>query len=72
MFIQSCVSQRSLDSHLSRKNDGLDTQVIDIGNAYNEGEIIAIITGTKFGDLEGHILSIFKEIYGMRSDELIW
>ena len=52
--------------------DGLDTQVIDIGNAYNEGEIIAIITGTKFGDLEGHILSIFKEIYGMRSDELIW
>ena len=57
------------------KIDGLDTCVMDIGNAYNEGEtleILAIITGTKFGDLEGHILLIFKEIYGMRSDELIW
>ena len=55
--------------------DGLDTCVIDIDNDYNEGEtleILAIITGTKFGDLEGHILLIFKEIYGMRSDELIW
>ena len=43
--------------------DGLDTCVIDIGNAYNEGytlEILAINTRTKFGDLEGHILLIFK------------
>ena len=48
---------------------------MDIGNSYNEGEtleILAIITGTKFGDLEGHILLIFKEIYGMISDELVW
>ena len=55
--------------------DGSDTWVIYIENAYNEGEtleILSIITGTKFGDLEGHILLIFKEIYGMRSDELIW
>ena len=57
------------------KLDGLDTCVIDIDNDYNESEnleILATITGTKFGDLEGHILLIFKEIYGMRSDELIW
>ena len=41
----------------------------DIGNAYLEAEtseIVCIRAGPEFGELEGHLLFIFKALYGLR------
>ena len=42
----------------------------DVGNAYLEAlarEILYIITGPEFGELQGHILVIYKTLYGTRT-----
>jgi hypothetical protein len=55
------------------KLNGLKTWATDIGNAYLGAETKApvyIIAGAEFGDLEGHILVIFKALYGLWSSGL--
>jgi hypothetical protein len=47
----------------------------DIGNAYLEAktrEKVYIIGGTGFGELEGHLLIIFKALYGLKSSGARW
>ncbi|KAL7577484.1 hypothetical protein ACA910_004765 [Epithemia clementina (nom. ined.)] len=47
----------------------------DIGNAYLEaltGEKIFIIAGPKFKELEGHILIMYKALYGLKSSGARW
>ena len=47
----------------------------DVGNAYLEArtkEKVYIIGGPEFGDLEGHILVIYKALYGLRTSGLCW
>ena len=47
----------------------------DIGSAYLEAltkERVYIIAGPEFGPLEGHILVIYKALYGLRSSGLRW
>ena len=47
----------------------------DIGNEYLEAktlEKVYITAGTEFGDDEGHILIIDKELYGIQKYGLIW
>jgi Reverse transcriptase (RNA-dependent DNA polymerase) len=47
----------------------------DIGNAYLEAltkEKVNIIGGPEFVDLTGHILLIFKALYGLQSSGLCW
>ena len=42
----------------------------DIGNAYLEAktqEKVCIKAGPEFGELEGHLLIIYKALYGLRS-----
>ena len=41
----------------------------DIGNAYLEAvtsENVCIRAGPEFGELEGHLLIIYKALYGLR------
>jgi hypothetical protein len=61
------VSLRGLRmvAFLSELN-GLDLWATDIGNAYLEAktsELLFIIAGPEFGDLEGHMLIIYKVLY---------
>jgi len=52
-----------------------DVWATDIGNAYLEvktQEKVYIIAGPEFGELEGHMLIIFKALYGFRTSELHW
>jgi hypothetical protein len=54
---------------LAELND-METWAADVGNAYLEAktsERVYIIAGPEFGDREGHILIIFKALYGLRS-----
>ena len=47
----------------------------DIGNAYLEAltsEHVCIIAGPEFGPLEGHLLLIYKALYGLRSSGARW
>jgi hypothetical protein len=47
---------------------GLDLWATDIGNAYLEAktsELLFIIASPEFGDLEGHMLIIYKALYGL-------
>jgi hypothetical protein len=47
----------------------------DVGNAYLEArtsEKVYIIAGPEFGAQEGHVLIIFKALYGLRSSGLRW
>jgi Reverse transcriptase (RNA-dependent DNA polymerase) len=47
----------------------------DIGNAYLEArtsELVYIIAGPEFEELEGHILVIVKALYGLRSSGARW
>ncbi|KAL7563771.1 hypothetical protein ACA910_020455 [Epithemia clementina (nom. ined.)] len=47
----------------------------DIGNAYLEaltGEKIFIIAGPKFKEIEGHILTMYKALYGLKSSGARW
>ena len=48
--------------------NGLETWSTDIGNAYFDAktkELVYVIAGPEYGTLEGHILVIFKAIYGL-------
>jgi len=70
------VSLRGLRTlvFLSELN-GLETWSTDIGNAYLEAEtkeLVYIIAGPEFGNLEGHTLVIFKALYGLRSSGARW
>ena len=50
--------------------NGLQAMVGDIGNAYLEAytkEKVYFIAGKEFGPLEGHLLVIFKALYGLRT-----
>jgi Reverse transcriptase (RNA-dependent DNA polymerase) len=47
----------------------------DVDNAYLEAktkEMVYIVAGTEFGELEGHTLIIFKALYGLQSSGLCW
>ena len=47
----------------------------DIGNAYLEaltGEKLFIVAGPEFKELEGHILIIYKALYGLKSSGARW
>ena len=55
--------------------NGLETWATDIGNVYLEAktsELIFIIAGKVFGDLENYILVIHKALYGLRSSGAHW
>ncbi len=59
---------------LAELND-LDVWATDIGNAYLKAEAqetVYIIAGPEFGGLEGHMLIIFKALYGLRTSGLCW
>jgi hypothetical protein len=50
--------------------NGLNLSATNIGNAYLEAkmsELRFIIAGPEFGDLEGHMLVIYKALYGLPS-----
>ena len=53
--------------------NGMEAYATDIGNAYLEaktGEKVCIKAGPEFGPLQGHLLIIFKALYGLRSSGL--
>jgi hypothetical protein len=55
--------------------NGLEIWATDVGNAYLEAktqEKVYIIAGPEFGELEGHLLVIFKALYGIRTSGLRW
>jgi hypothetical protein len=55
--------------------NGLDLWATDIGNAYLEAktsELLFILASPEFGDLEGHMLIIYKALYGLHSSGLRW
>jgi hypothetical protein len=55
--------------------NGLDLWATNIGNAYLEAktsELLFIVAGPEFGDLEGHMLIIYKALYGLCSSGLCW
>ena len=55
--------------------NGMDLWATDVGNAYLEAyaaELLYIVAGPEFGDLEGHILVISKALYGLRTSGLRW
>jgi hypothetical protein len=55
--------------------NGLDLWATDISNAYLEArtsELLFIIASPEFGGLEGHMLVIFKALYGLCSSGLCW
>jgi hypothetical protein len=56
--------------------NGLNLWATDIGNAYLEAktsELLFIVAGPEFGDLEeGHMLVIYKALYGLCSSGLLW
>ena len=57
------------------KLNGLKPWATNIGNAYLEirtSELVYIVAGPEFGDLQGHVLSIYKALYGLRSSGLRW
>ena len=50
--------------------NGMTAYATDIGNAYLEAttnEKVCIKAGSEFGDREGHLLIIYKALYGLRS-----
>jgi hypothetical protein len=59
---------------LSELND-METWATDIGNAYLEAvtdEKVYIIGGPEFGHLQGHVLVVYKALYGLRSSGVRW
>ena len=55
--------------------NGLHTWATDIGNAYLEAltsEKVCIIAGPEFGTRQGHLLIIYKALYGLRSSGARW
>ena len=57
------------------KLNNLEVWGADIGNAYLEAktkEKLYIVAGPEFEELEGHILVIYKALYGLKSSDLRW
>ena len=57
------------------KLNNLEVWGADIGNAYLEAKIkekLYIVAGPEFEELEGHILVIYKALYGLKSSGLRW
>jgi hypothetical protein len=55
--------------------NGLNLWATNIGNAYLEArtsELLFIVAGPEFGGLEGHMLVIYKALYGLCSSGLRW
>jgi hypothetical protein len=53
----------------------LEIWATDVGNAYLEAKTQEkgyIIAGPEFGELEGHLLVVFKALYGLRTSGLRW
>ena len=53
----------------------LEIWATDVGNAYLEAktqEKVFIIAGPEFGELEGHLLVVYKALYGLRTSGLRW
>ena len=76
MYHSGVVSLHSvcLVTFLAELN-GLEMWAADVGNAYLEArtkEKVCIIAGPEFGELEGHMLIIYKALYGLRSSGLRW
>jgi hypothetical protein len=70
------VSLRGLRmvTFLSQLND-LELWGADVGNAYLESktkEKIFIVAGPEFGQRQGHVLSIHKSLYGLRTSGKRW
>ena len=70
------VSTRSLRRSLFlAKLNNMKVRGADIGNAYLEAttkEKLYIVAGPEFEELQGHILVIHKDLYGLRSSGLRW
>ena len=59
---------------LAKLND-LQICTADVGNAYLEAmtkEKLYIVAGPEFGEMEGHILIVYKALYGLRSSGARW
>jgi hypothetical protein len=59
---------------LAELND-LQTWATDIGNAYLEAltlEKVCIIASPEFGNLQGHVMIIYKTLYGLCSSGACW
>ena len=57
------------------KLNNLEVWGADIGNAYLEAktkEKLYVVAGSEFDELEGHILVIYKALYGLKSSGLRW
>ena len=57
------------------KLNNLEIWGADIGNAYLEAktkEKLYVVAGPEFEELEGHILVIYKALYGLKSSGLRW
>ena len=57
------------------KLNNLEVWGADIGNAYLEAktkEKLYIVAGPEFEELEGHVLVIYKALYGLKSSGLRW
>ena len=57
------------------KLNNLEVWVADIGNAYLEAktkETLYIVAGPEFEEVEGHILVIYKALYGLKCSGLRW
>ena len=57
------------------KMNNLEVWGADIGNAYLEAktkEKLYIVAGPEFEELEGHILVVYKALYGLKSSGLRW
>ena len=57
------------------KLNNLEVWGADIGNVYLEAktkEKLYIVAGPEFEELEGHILVIYKALYGLKSSGLRW
>jgi hypothetical protein len=55
--------------------NGLEFWATDIGNAYLESktaEKVYIIAGPEFGEQEGHILVVYKALYGLKGSGQRW
>lgn len=57
------------------KLNGLNICAADVGNAYlmaRTGELLYIVAGPEFGEFEGHILIVYKALYGLRTSGARW
>ena len=55
--------------------NSLNLWATNIGDAYLQAktsELLFIVAGPEFGDIEGHMLVIYKTLYGLCSSGLCW